>query len=203
LAIFASFGCSKETPARESVDRTIHREPAPSTVSPDARMPPVPGQTSEPPATTGPEVHAGGIQLKAPDGWVRKAASSGFVEAEFMLPRAQGDEQDGRLTVSVAAGSIEQNISRWKGQFGGNPSKSKQDTFKVAGMDVTLVDFTGTFNDSRGPNAPAVERPNYRMIAAIIPAKERMIFIKATGPEKTLQQQADKITEFVKTAKPE
>jgi hypothetical protein len=70
-------------------------------------------------------------------------------------------------------------------------------------MDVTLVDFSGTFKDSRGPAAPAVDRPNYRMIAAIIPAKGQMVFVKATGPENTLQQQADKITEFVKSAKPE
>ena len=206
LAVFANFGCSDEKPqaARGSSDRVVRRsETGSGAINPHASIPPSTDKGSEAPAPTGPDVHVAGIKLKAADNWVRKAPASNFIEAEFMLPRAKDDAQDGRLTVSVAAGSIEDNINRWKGQFGGNPSKSKQDTLKVSGMDVTLVDFSGTFKDSRGPAAPAVDRPNYRMIAAIIPAQGQMIFVKATGPENTLQQQADKIAEFVKTAKPE
>jgi hypothetical protein len=62
------------------------------------------------------------ITLTAPEGWGRKPTSSGFLLAEFTLPRANDDDWDGRLTVSSAGGDIEANIDRWRGQFGGKPS---------------------------------------------------------------------------------
>ena len=54
---------------------------------------------------------------------------------------------------------------------------------KVAGEEVHLVDLSGTFKDQRGPMAPAVERPKYRMLAAIIAAEPAgNYFIKFYGP---------------------
>ncbi len=64
---------------------------------------------------------------------------------------------------------------------------------------MTLIDFSGNFNDQRGPFAPAVQRPGYRMIAAIVPVEGQLYFIKATGPEKTIAAHADKIHEFIRT----
>ena len=59
--------------------------------------------------------------------WTRKPAGSPFVAAEFCLPRADGDDADGRLTISTAGGSVEANIDRWKGQFQPQPKSAKQD----------------------------------------------------------------------------
>ena len=39
------------------------------------------------------------ITLTAPAGWERKPAGSSFVAAEFSLPRVEGDDADGRLTI--------------------------------------------------------------------------------------------------------
>ena len=50
-----------------------------------------------------------------------------------------------------------------------------------------LVDVSGTFKDQRGPAAPAVERPKYRMLAAIVATKSLgTYFIKFYGPEHTV-----------------
>ncbi len=141
------------------------------------------------------------ITLTAPAGWRQVAPSSSFVAAEFALPRAAGDDADGRLTISTAGGTVEANIDRWKGQFGPQTLQASQEEIDVAGMKVTVVDFLGDFSDQRGPFEPAVERPAYRMIAAIVPGDGQLHFIKATGPEKTIAAHADKIHEFIRSVK--
>jgi hypothetical protein len=148
----------------------------------------------------GPEVKLGEITFTAPEGWQRKAPQSTFIQAEFALPKAEGDDADGRLTVSSAGGSIEANIERWKGQFT-KLENSHQEKFEVAGVAATLVHLSGEFNDQRGPFAPAVSRPDYQMIAAIIPLGEQPFFVKATGPQKTLEAHAEAIKQFVTSAK--
>jgi hypothetical protein len=141
------------------------------------------------------------LVLAIPKGWDRKQASSTFVMAEFMLPRAESDAADGRLTVSAAGGSIEDNIQRWRDQFGGKPEQSAQERMDVDGMQVVIVELGGEFNDQRGPFAPATRRPGYRMLAAILPVGDELYFIKATGPQATIAAHADRIREFIASAR--
>lgn len=141
------------------------------------------------------------LTLTAPEGWRRKPVQSSFTLAEFALPGDKGEDTDGRLTVSTAGGSIDANIERWKTQFVGALEKSKQEQTKAAGLTITLVDFAGEFNDQRGPFAPAVKRPGYRMIAAVLPVEGQLYFVKATGPQKTMEMHAEKIKAFVTSVK--
>jgi hypothetical protein len=95
------------------------------------------------------------------------------------------------MTVMTAGGSVEANVERWLGQFsqpgGASASeKAKVEKKKVAGHEVTVVDVSGTYRDSRGPFAPAVERPGYRMLAAVVPTSQGNYFIKFYGPKKTV-----------------
>jgi hypothetical protein len=153
------------------------------------------------PATGGSIVDLEAITLTAPSNWTRKPASSSFVAAEFSLPRAEGDDAEGRLTISTAGGSVQANIDRWKSQFDPQPSAAAQEEFDVAGFKVSIVDLSGEFNEQRGPFAPAVKRPNYRMIGAVIPVSNQLHFVKAAGPEKTIQSHADDIRQFIRSAK--
>src|SRR5688572_28872688 len=50
-------------------------------------------------ATAGGELRLEKLAFTVPEGWQRKQAASTFLLAEFALPRAEGDEADGRLTV--------------------------------------------------------------------------------------------------------
>ena len=149
----------------------------------------------------GGEVELEAIKLTAPAGWGRKSASSTFVEAEYVLPRAEGDDNDGRLTISAAGGSIDANIDRWRGQFGGKPAKEAQEKLALEGLEATIVDFSGDFADQRGMMGPTVNRKDYRMLAAIVPIGEQMQFIKAYGPQKTMEKHAAAFTEFVKSVR--
>jgi hypothetical protein len=134
----------------------------------------------------------GKLKLRAPDGWKRKKPQSSIIEHEFVVPAAAGDSPDGRVTVMGAGGSVDANVDRWIGQFSqpdGKSTKERATTKKIkaAGEDVHLVDISGTFKDQLGPLAPAVERPKYRMLSAIITTKKSgNYFVKFYGPERTV-----------------
>jgi len=149
----------------------------------------------------GGEVRMDRLTLTAPKGWGRKTPQSTFIQAEFVLPRAEGESQDGRLTLSTAGGSVQANIDRWKDQFGGKPEKAHEEKIDVNGIAVTLVDFSGDFMDQKGPLAPGVKRSDFRMIGAIIPDGDQLHFVKAVGSKKTIESHAEKIKTFIRSAK--
>jgi hypothetical protein len=103
------------------------------------------------------------------------------------------------MTVMGAGGSVEANIERWYGQFsqpdgGSTKDKSSTKTLKVAGRDVTLVDIAGTYKDSPGgpfAGGKAIDRPEYRMLAAIVEGPDGSYFLKFYGPAATVEKHAD------------
>lgn len=151
--------------------------------------------------SAGGEVQFGGLVLTAPRGWSRKSPQSSFILAEFVLPGVSGSESDGRLTLSLAGGGIADNVERWKGQFGGAGAAFRQESQTINGIQVTLVDCHGDFNDQRGPYAPAVMRTDYQMLAAIIPVDGELHFVKAVGPRATIAAHAERIKQFINSVK--
>ena len=148
----------------------------------------------------------GGFSLRAPEAWKRVQPKSGIVETEFSIPSEGtaadgGPLQPGRMTVMGAGGTVDANIERWYGQFtqpDGSATKDKATTKKLelAGCKVTLVDIPGTYKDSPGgpfAGGAAVDRPDYRMLAAIVETPERRgnYFLKFYGPAKTVAAHAD------------
>jgi hypothetical protein len=141
----------------------------------------------------------GGFSLAAPADWKRVPPKSRIVETEFEIPGA-GDAAAGRLTVMGAGGTVAANIDRWCGQFSqpdGSDTKDKTTTKKLslAGCTVTMVDIPGTYKDMPGgpfAGGQAVERPDYRMLAAIIETPESgNYFLKFYGPAATVAKHAD------------
>jgi len=130
--------------------------------------------------------------LTTPADWVKKEPRSRIVEYEFEIPKAEGDEFPGRVTVMGAGGGVEANVDRWKGQFKSDGGEVKADIqkSKVAEQDIYLVDIKGTYIDKPAPFAPTpgVDRPNYRMVGAIIATEGGQYFVKAYGPEKTMEK---------------
>ena len=140
----------------------------------------------------------GTYSLAAPDGWKQVPPKSRIVEAEFQIPGA-GEAEAGRMTVMGAGGSLEANIERWYGQFtqpDGSATKERATTkkLKVAGCDVTIVDIGGTYKDMPGgpfAGGQAVERPGYRMLAAIVQTGGGNYFLKFYGPAATVAKHSD------------
>jgi hypothetical protein len=141
-----------------------------------------------------------------PKSWLRKTPKMpNIIQAEYGIPKVEGDKENGRLTVSVALGSLEDNVARWKHQFGDKPDKENEETLDAGGVKIVLVDFSGTFNDSRGPMmmGPTMARPDYRMLGAIfqIPGEDGLHFVKCYGPKKTITARADEVKGFVSSLK--
>lgn len=153
----------------------------------------------------------GKLVLQGPKSWQVKRPSSGIVEFEFAIPKAEGDETDGRMTVMGAGGSIDANVDRWLGQFRDSDGKplgkdaAKTDKREIAGMNVVVVDMAGTYIDKPGgPFAPgpSVERENYRMLAAIVQTKGAgNYFFKFYGPEKTVAANEKPFLQMLETLK--
>ncbi len=189
-------GCGDSVERRQLAEPTAGSHPAADQPSPHGEMPVAASQEDNPH-----EVHLEGAQLTAPSSWIRKPPRVEFILAEFALPHADGDAADARLTVSAAGGTVADNIARWRQQFGGKLQKESQTELPVAGMEVTLVDFSGKYLDQRGPFTPATECPDYRMLGAIIEVGGRLNFIKCTGPQKTVAARADEFRTFVRSLK--
>ncbi len=138
------------------------------------------------------EFAGGKLALTAPEKWQRKQPRTRIVEHEFAIPASEGDTNDGRLTLMGAGGGLQANIDRWIGQFSqpdgsSTRKRAKIEKKQVAGDDVHLVDISGTYKDQPGPFAPGVDRPKYRMLAAIIPTESRgTYYVKLYGPQRTV-----------------
>jgi hypothetical protein len=153
-------------------------------------------------ADKGKTIELGDFKVTAAAEWQQKQPKSQILSHEFAAPAAEGDKTDGRLTVMQAGGSIDANIDRWYGQFtqpDGSDSKSKAKVQKrvVAGQDVHVVDISGTYKDQAGPFAPAVDKPKYRMLAAIVATEKGNFFLKFYGPERTMAKHEKAFSQMI------
>jgi hypothetical protein len=80
-------------------------------------------------------------------------------------------------------------MDRWKGQFAGAagaPAAAKIAKSMVHGLPVTTIDVAGAYSGMAGPGAAPVAAQGYRLLGAIIEGPGGNIFIKFTGPAKTI-----------------
>lgn len=92
-------------------------------------------------------------------------------------------------------GSVEANLARWGSQFtvNGQPAPSKTGKKTIHGLNVTTMDATGTYAATGGmAMTPQPPKADYRMLAAIVEGPGGNIFIKFTGPAKTVAANAAK-----------
>ncbi|MEM7698634.1 MAG: hypothetical protein AAF236_09555 [Verrucomicrobiota bacterium] len=96
-------------------------------------------------------------------------------------------------------GSTQANLDRWLGQFQGTP-ESKIEEVKYGETTVTHLVAKGTFMESMGggPFSGNKEpRENYVMLAAIVPAPQGNVFVKATGPSESMMAMKEAFDAFV------
>jgi hypothetical protein len=158
-------------------------------------------------ASAGLAIDLGVLTGTLPNGWIAGAPSSSMRVAEIALPSAAGDAVNGELVAFYfgpgQGGSVDDNIDRWVGQMEG-AGEPKRETFFAGGMPVTTVEVGGTFSaTSMRPDAPAgPPQENFRMLGAIAESPRGSVFIKATGPDATMQAHRERFMEFVKSFQP-
>lgn len=135
------------------------------------------------------------IEFTASGTWKQVTPKSGMIEAEIKLAKLGDDTEDGRLTIMGAGGTIEANITRWQGQFveeDGEAVEAKTEVKTIREHEVHFVDISGTYLDMPGgpfAGGKAIERENYRMLAAIVETKDHgNYFVKLYGPQHTIEQ---------------
>lgn len=137
---------------------------------------------------------AAGLTFTAPPEWKPVATTSSMRVAQWALPHATGDTQDGELVVYYfggQGGSLDANIERWVGQMkqpDGRPTTAvKRDSRTINGLKVTLVDLSGTYVAEMSPGSGQLHNsPGFRMRAGYIETANGPYFIKLVGPSKTI-----------------
>ena len=144
-----------------------------------------------------PGAEVGGVTFDDPAGWI--SAPKPMRSANYTIPAAAGDRQNGELAVFYfgpgQGGGVEANLRRWLGQFvkaDGTPvaaADADRSDQQVGGMQVTVLDVTGTYLFKPFPMAPqATPMPGYRMLAAIVQGPDAPIFFKLTAPANTVAE---------------
>lgn len=155
-------------------------------------------------------VDLGAVTLAADPAWQTVTPSSAMRKAQFALPRVADDAEDAELAVfyfgAGQGGSVEANLRRWYGQFTQPDSSSSAEKATTAnkvvdGMNLTMVDLSGTYVGSMMPGMEEQNKPNFRMLAAVLETPQGAYFFKLVGPEKTVAHWANSFSEFVKSAK--
>jgi hypothetical protein len=96
-------------------------------------------------------------------------------------------------------GSVQANLDRWKGQFsaGGKPAPPTIAARTLHGVKMTTIDVAGEYSGLGGPMAAAKAVPGYRLLGAIIEAPGGNVFVKFTGPMKTIAANSAKYEQLL------
>lgn len=144
----------------------------------------------------------------APDGWIVETPQSAMRKAQYRLPAAAGDAEDASLIVYFfggGGGSIEDNLERWASQFEAEDGEPARDDMRVmnrtiAGLKATEAELSGTYVAETFPGSgERVNKPGWRMRAAIVESGHGPYYVKLVGPEATVQRWSASYARFLGT----
>jgi hypothetical protein len=154
-----------------------------------------------------------GLKSAVPADWKKEQPTSKLRTYQFRLPKAKGSEKDAELVIFYfgpgSGGSVDANLSRWKGQFKAPEGKtidevSRLDTFKVGAVEITYLDISGTYlfkNPPFDPNAKVQPLPDYRRLGVIFASENGPYFITVTGDAKTVASHKKAFDDWLKAFK--
>lgn len=171
-----------------------------------------------PPAASGlpaghPPVGGGGeLKYEPSTEWKPVQPSSSMRRAQFVLPRAAGDGEDGELVVFYfgpgEGGSVADNLDRWRGMFqsaSGEPvsdADATHEAFETNGLRVTLLDVAGRYAPSMMPGVPNTgPRDDFRMLAAVVETPGGPWFFRALGPRETVARHREPVVAMLKSVR--
>ena len=151
-----------------------------------------------------------GLKWTAPAGW-KNLGSQTMRAATYAVPSAPGDRQPSECVVYFfgqgQGGPVDANIERWKGQFqtaDGKPAPAKVAMRTIHGLAVTTIDVSGNYSGMGGPLAQSKSlAPGYRLLGAILVNPGGNIFLKFTGPAKTVAANQLKFEQLLASFAPE
>ncbi len=137
------------------------------------------------------------FEVSVPKEWEKGKPSGMMRMAQWVVPGPGGDAELVVYRFKGGAGGVEANMDRWKKQFTAPEGKSiddlaKQDKKTAGALTMHTLDVTGHYVAAMTPGAAEKhDKPDHRMLAVIIEGSGDPLFLKATGPSKTLDVWAD------------
>ena len=131
--------------------------------------------------------------------------------ATYSIPLAAGDQGIAECVVNYfgpgQGGGVDANIERWRGQVlgaDGKPAVAKIDKRTVRGVQVTMIDTSGTYTGMGGPmSAESKPAASYRLIGAIVEGPGGSVFFKLTGPAKTIAAEQKNFEQLLASIQPD
>jgi hypothetical protein len=144
----------------------------------------------------------GTLTFTKPAAWVDRAPASSMRTAEFVVPRAAGDAEDGELIVYYiggTGGSVEANLQRWTSQFQSSKNPIRT-TATVNGLRLTSLDVSGTYVAEVRPGAKERHnKPGFRMRATVVETPKGPYFVRLTGPSATIEKAGAAFDQFLRS----
>lgn len=160
-----------------------------------------------------PSAPANALKYDAPADWISVKPDSAMRKAQWSLPHAEADTDDGVVILfyfgAGQGGGVAGNINRWKGMFTTDDGKPladdavKTESFKANDLKVTVVELSGRYAESSmRPGAPAATpKSNYRMIAAIVETADGSWYFRCTGPSATMAKHEAGVRSLLKSVR--
>lgn len=149
------------------------------------------------------------LKFTVPAGWVEEERTSSMRVAQYRLAKVAGDSEDASLVLYYfgpgQGGSTTANIDRWISQMKqteGAAAKdaAKQESLEVNGLKVTTVDVSGTYVAETAPGSgELLNKPMYRLRAAVVETPNGSYFVKLVGPAKTVAQWNDSFLSYLRS----
>jgi hypothetical protein len=153
---------------------------------------------------------AGGLRWTAPAGWKAEGARP-MRAATYTVPPAAGDGDSAECAVFFfgpgQGGSVQANMDRWRDQIqaaDGKPAPAQVGKRQIRGLTVTTIDASGSYTGMGGPMAASQRAvPGYRLLGAVVEGPGGNVFVKFTGPAKTIAANQQKFDQLLASFQPE
>lgn len=195
LASLACGGAPEGTgsAATAQAPQKVADPPAPEVGAAD-RLSPLPTHESALAGQPG-SAASGELAWTVPKEWIEEPPKSGMRKAQYRLPAAPGDKEDGECVVyyfgAGQGGEVKANLDRWAAQFrGGGTTSPKFSEMKAGSFTISRAEARGTYTPSpmsMGGGPEPEPKPGYMLLGAIVPGPDANWFFKCTGPEKTME----------------
>jgi len=153
-----------------------------------------------------------GLTWTLPATWKDEAPRSAMRKAQFRVPGADGDPEDGECVVFYfgpgQGGTPESNAMRWVDQFkqadgSSSQGRSKVNVRSINSKEVMFVEVKGTYMPMAMPGAPSSgPKADSALLGAIVPGPDAPWFFKFTGPARTVEKNRAAFDALIASVRP-
>lgn len=134
--------------------------------------------------------------------WIRQQVTSPMRAGQLTYDHETLDDVDIVIYYfgEGQGGGTQANIDRWIGQFEGTPESTTEEK-EVGDRTVTFLTAKGTYMESSGGpfSGNKTAKPDYTMLAAVLPSDQGAVFLKLTGPNASVEAMKEDFIKFAES----